>query len=355
MSTTLETQPQNDMHTLDAALHKLVETGELSDAQALRVHDTYAVESATPAGTAPAAAAPRPSSWTRRLVEVGAYLGAALVAAGGAIIVGQQWDELGRGGQLVLLAALTAVFGAAGAAAAWVDHRREEPEADRAVLRRLASTLLTLAAAATAGFVAIAYLPAAGAGDPTDARLGWMFLTIAAATGSVLVVTRLVAPSALAEIGLYGAVLAAPTGLLFFVNLPESSDLPALVAVLFAVVGVAYAAVASTTRALTAPTLGTVLGLATALIAAIGDSPTSRVLLAVLAVGCFAAYLARPRWPFVAAAMLAAVILTFVVVGDAFNPAVAMLVAGVALLALAAGTLLLQRRRSVRQGEPRTS
>jgi hypothetical protein len=352
MTTILGVRPDNGRHVLDSALRQLVEAGELTPVQAQRVHDTYNVESATVEGTTPAP--PGPSGWARRLIEVGAYLGAALVAAGGAIIVGQQWQDLGRSGQLVLLAALTVAFGAAGAVVAWADHRRDEPDADRAVLRRLASTLLTLAAAATAGFVAVAYLPAAGEGSPSDARAGWMFLTIAAATGAVLVVTRLGAPSALAEIGLYGAVLAVPTGLLFFVNLPDSRDVPPLAAVLFAAVGVGYAAVASTTRVLTVPVLGTVLGLGTALIAAGGDSTTSRVLLAVLAVGCFAAYLARPRWPFVATAMLAAVILTFVVVGDAFNPAVAMLVAGMALLALTAGALLLQRRRSVRQAEPRT-
>jgi hypothetical protein len=137
------------------------------------------------------------------------------------------------------------------------------------------------------------------------------------------------------------------------VSLPEGPTLPR---VLFFCLGVGYAALALTTRMLTVPTLGLVLGLATALVASVGGTTDSRVLLAVLALGCFAAYLVRPRWPLVSAAMLAAVALTFSVVGDAFGPAVAMLVSGVLLLLLTAGALVLRQRwsrtRTVAHGSP---
>ena len=346
MSATLDTRPQDDVHTLDSALHHLVGSGELTEVQAHRVHEAFVAEATVPAA-APRATHRPAGGWAGRLIEVGAYLGAALVAAGGTLVVGQQWEELGHNGQLAVLAAVTLAFGVAGVTVIAVARGRGGGPslADDAVLRRLASTLLTLSAAASAGLVIRAYLP--DTGDASDARVGWMFLTAGVVAGLVLVAARLTAPSALAEVGLYGAVLAALGGIMMLVG---PSDSPTMAIVAFFCVGAGYAAVALLTRLLTVPTLGMVLGLGTALFAAfVGEMTTSRVLLAVLAVGCFAAYLVRPLWPLVTAAMLAAVGFSFMLVGDTFGPAVAMLVSGLLLLVLAAGALLLRRRHVQRK------
>ena len=340
MSATLQTRPRDDVVTLDSTLHHLVDAGEITDAQAHRVHDAFLAERAVPEGAAPPIAG-RGAGWTGRLIEVGAYLGAALVAAGGVLVVGQQWEQLGLSGQLAVLGAVAVAFAVAGSVVVVVGRTRRAQVGDPDVLRRLASTLLTLSAAASAGFVARAFLP--DTGDIAESRAGWMLLTMAAVAGLILVAARLTAPSALAEIGLYGTVLAAAAGVMFLAG-PLDSPTPAIVA--FFGIGVGYTALSLLTRWLTVPTLATVLGLATALFASLGDTTTSRVLLAVLAVGCFAAYLARPHWPLVTTALLAAVAFSFSIVGDTFGPAVAMLVSGLLLLVLTTAALLLRRRRT---------
>ena len=169
-----------------------------------------------------------------------------------------------------------------------------------------------------------------------------MFLIMGLAAGAITVVARLVAPSAIAEAGLYAAVLALPTGLTFLFGVPST---PTLALIGFFALGVVWAALALTTRMLTVPTLGAVLGLLTALMTALGDTAVSKWLALALAVGGFAAYVKLPRWPLVAAAMLGAVVLTFEVVGSATNGAVALLVAGLLLLVLATLGFFFGRRR----------
>ncbi len=342
MSTTTQTPSNHDLELLDSTLGHLVESGELTAQQAHVVHDAYATESTVVHAVPVAAPAERhPSSWASRLIEVGAYLGAALVAAGGAIVVGQRWEDLGQAGQLWLLAVLASAFAAAGAVTVFVGrHLRDEHE--QSVARRLASTLLTLCAAAAAGLVIRAIVPNTNQ-DISEARAGWMLLTAAAVAGTILVVTRLVAPSALAELALFGTTLAAAFGAILVVGMPDS---PTFATVLFFCLGAGYAVMALTTRLLTVPTLGLILGLATALAAAGGETTTNRLLLGLLAVVCFGAYLMTPRWPLVTAAMLAAVALTFSLVGGALGSAFAFLVSGLMLLGLAAVALLLQQRRS---------
>lgn len=339
MFATLDTRHDDDAQALDTALHQLVGSGQLSDTQAQQVHEAFVSEHMRiQSAPAPATTTHPSQGWASRLIEVGAYLGAALVAAGTVLVVRQQWHELGHVGQLAVLGSVALVLGVTGMVVAALARRRGENAPDHAVLRRLSSTLLTLAAAVTAGFVLRAFM--ATNGDVDESRVGWMFLTIAATSGLILVATRVVAPSAFAEIGLFGALLAVPAGIVWLAGPPDS---PTLGMVLFYCVGIGYAALAILTRMVTVPTLGIGLGLATALIASVGDTTTSRVLLLLLAAGCFAGYLARPRWPLVTTAMVAAVAFTFSIVGDTFGPAVAMLVAGLVLLVLTGVALLLRR------------
>ena len=347
MPTTIRSPSEAPQTLLDTTLEHLVESGELTARQAQAVHAAYAAESCgVPASPVTSAQPRHPSPWANRLIEVGAYLGAALVAAGGAIVVGQRWQEIGQAGQLWLLAALAVVFGAAGATAVVVGGRRPD-EHGQAVARRLASTLLTLCASAVAGLVIRAFIPDFGR-DISESTAGWMLLTAAAVAGAVLILTRVVAPSALGELALFGTLLAAGFGAVLVAGVPDDPTVPVLV---FFSLGAGYAVVALTTRLLTVPTLGVVLGLVTALAAAAGETATNRILLAVLALGCFGAYLMRPRWPLVMAAMLAAVALTFSLVGDALGSAVAFLASGLLLLGLAAAALIRQQHRT-RMADP---
>ena len=81
-----------------------------------------------------------------KLVEVVAYLGAALVLAAGFLFLLRSWDDLGDVGQVSFLAAVAVVLGVAGLVTA---PRGEPGAAD--VRRRLGGTLLTGSAVA-AGF-----------------------------------------------------------------------------------------------------------------------------------------------------------------------------------------------------------
>lgn len=337
----LRDQPRN-VDLLDSALHDLVETGELTKTQADHVHESY-VEQMVHAPTAepPTAVPPSRTRWTTRLAEVAGYLGAALVAAGGAIAVGQQWRHLGYDGQVALLATLAVTFALAAGVIVLVRRQQRSAQSQDAVLRRLASTLFTLCAGAALGLVSRLFVPERGV--MPESRVGWMLLSMALVAGLVMVLARIVAPSALAEVALFACVMLAAGGLLMQFG-PDNS--PTALRITFFAVGVMWAALAYLTRMLTVPTLGAVLGLATAVAMTLGDGTghTSEVLAALLAVGAFAIYLVFPRWPLIAAAVLSAVVLTFSLVGEAFGAAMALLVAGLVLLALAAGAFYLRRR-----------
>lgn len=82
------------------------------------------------------------------LTEVVAYLGAILIVAGGAVAIGQRWDDISGWGHVAILAGSAAFFLALGV----VLHRLEDP-----ALRRLVSVLWFLSVpgfAAAAGFAA---------------------------------------------------------------------------------------------------------------------------------------------------------------------------------------------------------
>ena len=130
---------------------------------------------------APPAAPPERAPLGNRLAEAAAYAGAVLIGAAGAVIVGQQWEDLGRSGRVAVLAGVTLVLVGVGVAVAAVRPggptvlRRPE----HAVRRRLASTALTIAAATAAGTVGnlvtgTSFLLAAGtAGSSWPACSGW--------------------------------------------------------------------------------------------------------------------------------------------------------------------------------------
>src|SRR5690348_1334402 len=82
-----------------------------------------------------------------RLAEAAGYAGAVLIGAAGTVIVGEQWESLGRAGRVAVLTGLTLVLAAAGVAGALTGSsgRAALRRPEHAVRRRLASTALTIA------------------------------------------------------------------------------------------------------------------------------------------------------------------------------------------------------------------
>lgn len=269
-----------------------------------------------------------------RLAEAAAYAGAVLVGAAGAVLVGQQWEDLGRPGRVAVLAGVTVVLAAVGIVVAAVRPRGRavllRPE--QAVRRRLASTALTIAAATGAGTVGVL---------STGHEL--LFIAVTAVVG--VTVAQAVAPSAVSET----AGLAALT-LLAGAILDETGASFAAALVVLAVLGVAWAAL-SWTPLLTVPTLGLALGLGLTLYSGVagafyGTQPEEGVGIAVLgllAAGGLAGYVRTGRWPLAAAGVLALAALVLRLTTDSLGAPVALLLTGLVLLGAGAG-LLIRRR-----------
>jgi hypothetical protein len=292
------------------------------------------LDRATPVGPLPPVPPlrPRPAS---RLAEAAGYAGAVLIGAAGTVIVGEQWEALGRPGRVAVLAAITLVLAGVGIAVALAGpHGRTALlQPDHAVRRRLASTALTIAAATAAGAVGNLV---------TDHAV----LVGAATAVLVMAAAQWLAPSAVSEAGGLAAVGLLAAAVLGEANAPDAAELATL-----ALVGFAWAAL-TWTPVLTVPTLGLALGLGLAACsggvgAFYGTQPEEAIGIAVLvllAAGGLAGYVRTGRWPLAAAAALALAVLVFRLTSDSLGAPVALLLTGVVLLG--AGALLLVRRRA---------
>lgn len=364
---------------LDRALVDLVDSGTLTQEQAHAVTSavaTYAHPTAPepvvlpvrvpgpvpeqgPGSDAPSGArargGPATGSWRDRLLEAAVYLGAALVLAAVAIVVGQQWGAMSRGLQIGLVTALTAVGLVAGLAVGYPVRPRWRGPLDPAVAvrRRSASVILT----ATAGIASS--VPAVVLDDD---RFGPV--AAAAAGLAVVLVAQVTAPSVLSELALFGTSLTL-TGSAMNVFLPEPGPLQQdgwaarerVIALTLLALGATWAWGVS--RALRHPLLAVSGGLGLSIVAAAmlqADGTTTAAALAMLAVAgaTLITYLRDPAWPWVTATVVAATASVFLVAGDTLGPAVAFLVAGLALLGGVAVVVLLRRRR-VRDLPPGTT
>ncbi len=139
-----------------------------------------------------------------KLVEVVAYLGAALVAAAGLLLLMQQWDDLGETGRVIALAVVTVVLAVAGViAGGFVGGRAGAPAADD-VRRRLSGTLLTAAAGGaglTVGYWLDLWL------DPDWQDLYWPAVVGGAILAIGAAVVYLLAPTALGQLAILGGVI----------------------------------------------------------------------------------------------------------------------------------------------------
>jgi len=271
---------------LSHALERLVDEGQLTREQAVRVTTAVAEEEqlrALQAGST-ATAVPPAGSRSGRLAEVAGYAGGALVLAGGALVLGQNWEQLSRASRLLVVGLLTALLAAAGVAIvrSAPGGRTATGRDAQPARRRLAGVLLVLAAAGLAGFVGLIT-------EDTAAGLPIALAGLAGAVGA-----HLLAPTAVSEIALLGGTLGV-TGTAL-ANLPERMAEPQSVAPVIFAVGVAWAVGVS--RVLREKTLALSLGLLVALGAGpSGDRDTRTVglvLLALLAAGAFTPHVRRP-------------------------------------------------------------
>lgn len=285
----------------------------------------------------PQAVAEQDTHTLPQLVEVVAYLGGALVLAAGGLFLFEQWDGLGFGAQVVLLAVVGVVLAVAGGVASRVPASgaalRDEQHESR---RRLAGTLLTGAALVVAFLVGRVVEEMMGTANP---QVYWPAVAGAGAGVLVAAIGYRVVPTAVGLVALLGGVLTMAGNLVSGIDTVGSEGDAA--GVVFFLVGVAWL-VLTEMRLFREITIARTLGVAVALFGAqvpaidgthawLGYALT--VLVAAVGIGI---YLRNVGWPYLAAAVLAVTLVVPEAVSDwtdgSLGPIGGVLVTGVALL-----------------------
>lgn len=283
------------------------------------------------------------------VVEVVAYLGAALVLAAGSLFVTSIWSDLELGVQVALVAVAALVLGAGGTAVARTGTAVVAGSPVAETRRRLGSTLLTGAAGFAALLVGL-LLDRAGATPSWDeGGVDWTLLAASIAGLVVVLGGYRLAPSALGQLG---AGVALVTAVLVVTTSFDDASLPSTVGLAL----VASAWLLATERGLwREPTLGRVLGVAAALWAAQwqvvdGTDGLGYALTALVAVAGTAAYLRRGAWPYLAVAVVAVTVVVPETVtdwtGGGLGAIGAVLLTGVTLLLASGAAALVRSRRT---------
>lgn len=341
-----DTLPVGSALPLKHALDALVDRGTITPDQRAAILTEVAGGAASPASApVPAADGSAPARGRHRrpmseiLIEVGLYVGGALVIAAAFVLVAQNWQGMSLGMQITVLAVTAVVAAGSGVA---VGHGAS-PGSARC---RLAGVLFAGAAASAAGTTALLL------GDSNDFTVVSAFAVALA----VMVAAHLVAPSTITELGMFIASFAVLQSGLEMLR-PESvgydyyemttfDRYSPLAIVIF---GALWALLVS--RRLAHRELAVFAGMAVALIAAlsiIGPDETrtlGMVVMALLAATGFWGFLAQGYWPWLAAAIGSVTALVFWAVGGADRPALAILVAGLVMLGSSALGMLAARRR----------
>lgn len=295
-------------------------------------------------GATPAAGA---APVRRRLAEVAGYVGAAFVVGAAVLFLSTTWADLGAGTQAVLLLASALVLGGVGVRAVLTTPPTAGTAEPSAVRRRLASVLLTAAAACAAFGVGVAVAETEASAELT--------VLLAATTGLVVALAGYrFAPTAVGQLGAaVAAVTMLPSGL-GALESDTSSIVPLAVAIL-ALGGLwVVAAERRWWREVDAArVVGSLLAVVGAQLPVItGDEVwVGYGLTSAVAVAGFAGYLATRAWPHLAVGVAG---LTLVVpeamhdlFGQSLGAAGILLVAGVTLLG--AALLGLRLRQEVAQ------
>ena len=335
-----DTLPTGSTLPLTEILDTLVSRGTISSDQ--RAAIIAEVGGVVPASSGPVERRPAPSPTRHRrslsevLIEVGLYVGGALVIAAAVVLVAQNWESMSLGVQIAILGVTALV---AGGAALVVAHGA----GPGSVRRRLAGVLFVGAAMSAAGTTALLV------GEDTD-YTGLAAFVVALA---VMVGAHLVASSTITELGMFVASFGMVQSIIeafrpdaFYDEMTTYDRYAPLAVVAF---GVLWALVVS--RRLAHRELAVFVGMAVALMSAlpiIGEHSSREVgmvVMALLATLGFWRFLVDGYWPWLAAAIASVTALVFWAVGGADRPALAILVAGLVLLGSSALGMLVARRR----------
>jgi hypothetical protein len=282
-----------------------------------------------------------------KLVEVVAYLGAALVLAAGFLFVLRSWDDLGDMGQVSFLTAVTLVLAVAGALT--VPSRGAVGNAE--VRRRLSGTLLTASALLAGVTVAVAMEVFT---DATFSDVYWPGV----AAGVVLVAGAATAyrfsPTAVGLVGMVGGALDVATNLGSALA-PSGDDEAIGVGIAVFTVGVAWLLLTELgllDQRTIARTLGSVAAVLGAQVTSFtGDTSWLGYLMSAAIAGAGVwLYLTRQDWPYLGAAVVAVTLVVPEAVSDWTNGSLGVvggvLLAGVTLLAASLAGYRLRLRRA---------
>ena len=344
-----DTLPTRSTLPLEEALETLVSRGTISPDQRSAILVEVGGRMPTAAADVPAAAAGAPAPGPTRhrrslseiLIEVGLYVGGALVIAAAVVLVAQNWESMSLGVQIAVLGVTALV---AGGVALVVAHGSGPGSARR----RLAGVLFVGAAVCAAGTTALLV------GEDTD----YTGIAAFAVALAVMVGAHLVAPSVITELAMFVASFGMVQSIIeafrpepvsgFWDEMTRYDRYSPLAVVAF---GVLWALVVS--RRLAHKELAVFVGMAVALMSAlpiIGEDSSravGTVVMALLAALGFWRFLVDGYWPWLAAAIASVTALVFWAVGGADRPALAILVAGLVLLGSSALGMLVARRRRV--------
>ena len=286
----------------------------------------------------PGPAGPRSTSGARslpQLVEVVAYLGGALVLAAGGLFLAQQWDDLGFGARVALLAVVAGVLAGAGVVAARTPaggpSLRDESEDSR---RRLAGTLLTGAALVLAFLVGLVVDHAT---DTTGTGVYWPVVLGAVVGVLVAALAYRIAATALGVVGMMIGLVTVVSNLVGAVDRNEG-DVLGVVLLVLAAVWLGLTERGWFREVMVARSLGVLTALSGAQSPVIDGSHAwlGYLLTALVAVVGIAVYLGRVAWPYLAAAVVAVTLVVPEAVSDWTDDSLgaigAVLVTGVTLL-----------------------
>lgn len=314
----------------------LVSAGLLDPA---RSHDAEAVVARSlgepvtvTTGDAPPA---RKVSTRALLVEVGAYVGGALVVTAVVLFLGQEWHNFSETARVATLAGAAVLLAAAGLVVPRVAGGYAELRAGRdETRRRLTSALLTAGSLAAAFAVALQVSNVID--EPTSAA------PVAAGSATMLVLAACGYAYAWSGLGLVAMVIATVNGVMnTWGQLDERGEhswVPALVLLAFAVLWL----VLTETRRFHEPAVARLAGMLVAIFGAQmarNDESFANLayaLLLAVAVTGFAMYLRTAAWPYLVGGVLGVTIVVPEAIidwtGGALGPAGGVLIAGLALL-----------------------
>lgn len=272
-----------------------------------------------------------------QLVEVVAYLGGALVLAAGGLFLLQQWDDLGFGARVALLAVVTVVLAVSGSVSAKVPaggpSLDDESQDSR---RRLAGALLTgsaLAAAFLVGHVVDEVM------DTTHQEIYWPAVVGAAAGVLAAALGYRIVRTAVGVVALMGGILTVAGNLLSGIDTAGTEgDTAGAVFFLIGVVWLALTELRLFREVTIARTLGVGVALVGAQIPAIDGTHAwlGYALTVLVAVVGIAIYLKMVAWPYLAGAVIAVTLVVPEAVSDwtdgSLGAVGGVLVAGVTLL-----------------------